>query len=67
MKEKSHVSITRATHVRLIMTWRWRINTGEGRLLVRASATILYVHKGVSLTKWLDEFAHEIAADVNAA
>ena len=48
------------------MTRRWLMNVGEGRDLVRASATILCVCEGMSFAKTsLDEFAHEITADVN--
>jgi len=45
------------------------MKAGEGRLLGRASTTILRVSKEMSLTKRLslDLFAHEMTADVNVA
>ena len=46
------------------------MKAGEGRLLVRASATILCVRNGMSLTNpalTLDYFAHKIAAGVERA
>jgi len=48
------------------MIWRCPTKAGDGKLLVRASATILCVRKGTSLRKeTIEEFTHIVLADVD--
>jgi len=50
------------------MSQRWLMKAGEGRLLVRASATFLCVRRGVEFDKTsLKEFTHKILTNVDMA
>ena len=51
-----------------IMTQQWQMKTGQGRLLVRVSATILCVQRGMIVTKTsLHGLAHKISTNVDVA